>query len=243
MKYARLLRPLLAAALLVFGLGPAAPVGAADTVSRPVLSDDFTGTRASAPDATKWAVSGDPRRAQLTGDGQLALITLVQTRKTITQKYGRAEARVRMSRDGGAWRALGVLTEDGRLPAGRVEVLADDRVGSSDFHTYVITWTPTSIVWSLDGRKVLRFTPAASGRPFRLALNTAAGGREAASMLVDRVRISVQVSVDATRWKTYTTYRPGKYVRFQGELYRVRELHTSLPAWQPDLVPDLFQKV
>ncbi|WP_328462090.1 family 16 glycosylhydrolase [Actinoplanes sp. NBC_00393] len=239
MKYAHLL----AAAVLVLGIGPGAPARAADTVSRSALSDDFTGARGGAPDGAKWAVAGDARRAQLTGDGELFLATQLRTQKTLGQKSGRAEARIRMSRDGGAWRALGVLTPDGGLPAGRVEVLADDSVGSEDFHTYVIDWSPTTLVWSVDGRKVLRFTPSTAGQPFRLSLNTAAGGRDPDSMLVDYVRVSVRVTVQATNWKIQTTYRPGKYVRYRGELYRVQEFHTSLPGWQPDLVPAIFKKV
>ncbi|MBG0561784.1 family 16 glycosylhydrolase [Actinoplanes aureus] len=248
MKSARLLRPLLAAAVFVSGVTSTAlvadrgaPARAADTVSRSALSDDFDGARGGAPDGAKWA--GDPGRAQLTGDGQLALGTVLRTQKSFGQAYGRAEARIRMNRVGGAWRALGVLNQDGGLPAGKVEVLADDRVDSDDFHTYVIDWTPTSLVWSVDGRQVLRFTPAGSGRPLLVSLNTAAGGFNPATMLVDYVRVSVRVTVKATTWKARTLYRPGKYVRFEGDIYRVRELHTSLPGWQPTLVPALFRKV
>ncbi|MFC7527796.1 carbohydrate-binding protein [Actinoplanes sp. GCM10030250] len=248
MKSTVLLRSLLAIAVLVSGIAPVAlaagrgtPASAADTISRSVFADEFDGARGGPPDATKW-VAGDSR-AGLTGDGQLVLATQLHVLQPFTQANGRAEARIRMSRAGGAWRALGVLDESGNLPAGQVEVLGDDQVSGDDFHTYVIDWTPASLVWSMDGRKVLKFTPEVPGRPLVLTLNPGAGGRRSDSMVVDHVRVSVRVTVEATTWKTYTTYKPGKYVRFKGNIYRVRELHTSLPGWQPTLVPGLFQKI
>jgi hypothetical protein len=249
-KSARLLRPLLAAAVLVAGgvsVTLAADRGtaarAADTVSRSVLNDDFDGAVGTVPDASRWAVAGDPRSAQLTGEGQLWLAAQLRAQKTFTQRYGKVEARIRMERESGAWRALGLLDAAGGLPAGQVEVLGDDQVNEVDFHTYTIEWTPTSRTWSMDGRPVLRFTPQEAGQPIVIALNPAAGGRRPDMMVVDWVRASVRVTVDATAWKAYTDYRPGKYVRFQGDIYRVRELHTSLPGWQPGLVPGLFQKI
>ncbi|MEV6298336.1 carbohydrate-binding protein [Actinoplanes sp. NPDC051861] len=238
-----MLRWLTAAAVLVAGIAVPETAVRADTVSRSVLSDEFTGSVGNAPNSAKWVVAGDPRSAQLTGDGQLWLATRMQAQKPITQTSGRAEARIRMDRDGGAWRALGVLTANGQLPAGQVEVLGDDQVDGFDFHTYVIDWSPTALVWSVDGRKVLRFTPQSGGQPLLLALNSGSGGRNPDTMLVDYVRVSARVTVQATNWKTYTTYKAGKYVRYDGVVYRVRELHTSLPGWQPPLVPGLFQKV
>ncbi|MEU4424156.1 carbohydrate-binding protein [Actinoplanes sp. NPDC024001] len=243
-------RLLLAAAVFVSGFatlsvttGRDVPARAADTVSRTVLTDDFGGARGAVPDATRWLVTGDPRQAWQSGEGQLVLSTLLRSREPFGQAAGRVEARIRMEREGGAWRALGVLTEQGQLPAGQVEVLADDQVGGGDFHTYAIDWTRTSMVWSVDGRDVLRFTPAVAGAPFLVALNTAAGGQRSQTLLVDDLRVSTRVTVDATTWKTYVRYRPGQYVRYQGKLYRVRELHTSLPGWQPTLTPAIFQKV
>ncbi|WP_229071396.1 carbohydrate-binding protein [Actinoplanes sp. DH11] len=257
MNGARLLRSLVAAAVLVSGLtalslsrpgstaaaaaapAAAAAAAAAPTVTRTVFSDGFAGDRGTAPDAAKWAPA---RRAWLDGEGHLVLDEPLRTAAAVTRKSGRAEASIRMRRTSGAWRALAVLDESGRLPAGKVETFPDDGVDDDEFHTYAIDWTPTSMVWSVDGVRVLRFTPEESGRPFFLALNPAAGWRSE-TVVVDSVRITVQVAVTATPWKKFTDYRAGRYVSHQGSTYRVRERHTSLPGWQPAKVPALFEKI
>jgi beta-glucanase (GH16 family) len=222
------------------GRGDAA---AAATVNRTVLSDTFSGDRGDQPDNEVWVVSGDRRSpAMLDGDGKLALSAVLRTGETFTQAYGRAEARIRMWRPDGAWRALGVLDDQGRVPAGTVETLASDRVDGDDFHTYAVDWTPTTLTWSLDGRKVLRFTRAEKGEPLAFVLNPASGGYYNGGMLVDWVRVRTPVQVDAAKWKAFTAYEAGQLVEYRKVVYQVREAHTSLPGWQPDLVPALFAK-
>ncbi|BBH64636.1 hypothetical protein ACTI_13210 [Actinoplanes sp. OR16] len=240
MRCARLLRSLTAAAVFVSGLALAAPARADATVTRIVFNDAFTGDRGTAPDVAKWSPTPE---AWLDGEGALALDDPMRTAKTFTQKSGHAEAKIKLRRTSGAWRALGVLDERGQIPAGQVEVLADDGVGDDEFHTYAIDWTPSTMVWSVDGVKVIRFTRAASGSPFFLALNLNSSGRRAPTMLVDAVRVTIEVPVDSTPWKKFTTYKAGQYVSYKGSTYRVRERHTSLPGWQPSLVPALFGKI
>jgi hypothetical protein len=245
MTSARLLRSLMAAAVLVSGfmfvaLGQPKRATAAATVTKTVFSDFFGGERGIAPDPAKWSPA---REALLDGGGRLLLDDPLQTVKPFTQKSGRAIARIQLRRTSGAWRALGVLDESGRIPAGQVEVLADDGVNDDEFHTYAIDWTPTTMIWSVDDVQVIKFTPAVSGQPFHLALNLNTWGTRAPTMTVDTVRVTIQVAVKTTPWKKFTGYRAGKYVTYQGDTYRVREPHTSLPGWQPSLVPALFQKI
>ncbi|BAL92531.1 putative glycosyl hydrolase [Actinoplanes missouriensis 431] len=240
MKSVRLLRSLTAAAVFASGLAVTAAPAAAATVTRTVFSDGFDGDRGAAPDPAKWSPTLE---AWLDGAGALALDDPLRTATTFTQKSGHAEAKIKLRRTSGAWRALGVLDESGRIPAGQVEVLADDGVSDDQFHTYAIDWTPTSMVWSVDGTDVIRFTPAESGRPFFLALNLNSAGRRADTMLVDAVRVTVRVTVASKPWKKFTTYKAGQYVTYKGGTYRVKERHTSLPGWQPTLVPALFTKI
>ena len=249
MNSGTMLRSLLAAAVIVSGTALVVRSGtatAADTVDRTVLSDGFSAARGTDPDATRWTTYGN---AGHDGDGHLLVAGQLRTAKPLEQAYGRAEARLRVRRESGAWRALGVLGTDGRVPAGEIETLADDRVGDDDFHTYVLDWTPAALVWSVDGRKVLRYTLAEAGKPFTLVLNLASGGRRSAVMSADSVTVTVRVTVaapstpPAAPWKAYTGYRAGQLVRYQGDTYRVRERHTSLPGWEPTRVPALFTEL
>ena len=247
MSSGSLLRSLLAAAVIVSGAAVVTRAGtaaAADTVNRAVLSDGFAAARGVDADATRWVPSSEARHD---GDGHLLLRGALRSVRTFDQAYGRAEARLRVRRGPGAWRALGVLDTAGRVPAGELETLAEDQV-DDDFHTYAIDWTPSALVWSVDGRQVLRYTLADPGKPFALVLNLASGGRRSAVMSADSVRVTVRVTVAARKppaapWKAYTEYRAGALVRYQGVTYQVRELHTALPGWQPSLVPALFRKV
>lgn len=251
-------RALAAAVLIVSGTAAATwaagrsdTAAAATTESRVVFRDDFSGDRGAGPDGDVWSDTDRWGSARLDGDGRLALGSVLRTARTFDQEYGRAEARIRMDRGDGAWRALGVLDASGRIPPGRTETLGADRVDADDFHTYVIDWTPTTLTWSLDGREVLRYTPEQPGQPLAFALNLAAAGRRSGGMLVDHVTVSVQVPVppspvptaSAAPWRVFTAYRAGDLVRYREVVYRVREVHTSLPDWRPDLVPALFEKV
>jgi hypothetical protein len=227
------------AATLAAGHGATAE---AATVNRVVLSDSFAGDRGTGPDDALWELDGRRGFAWLDGDGRLALGSVLRTGKTFGQSYGRAEARIKMWRTGGVWQALGVLDASGRVPAGAVETLGPDRVDADDFHTYAVDWTPATLTWSLDGRKVLRFTRTDKGEPLAFVLNLAAGGRYSSGMLVDSMKVTARVPAPA-KWKAFTAYRAGQLVGHGNAAYRVREAHTSLPDWRPDLVPALFEKV
>jgi len=258
MNRGRLPRALTAAVVLISGTAMAmwlpgradTAAAAAATVSRVVLDEDFSGGRGDEPDPGVWTFeAGRGGLARLTGHGRLLLTSALRTGKTFGPGSGHAEARIRGARADGAWRALGVLDASGRVPAGKVEVLGADRVDADEFHLYAIDWTPTTLTWSLDGRAVLRLTPAEKGRPLAFVLNLGSGGHGSYGMLVDRMRISVQVPVttpptvpSAPKWKVYTTYGPGHLVEYRDVVYRVLEPHTALPGWQPNLVPALFAR-
>ncbi|GGN55173.1 hypothetical protein GCM10010112_05640 [Actinoplanes lobatus] len=246
-------RALAAAVVVVSGAGastvtPTAAV--ADTVNRVVLRDDFSGDRGDTPDAGRWDTGGDRRNsAWLDGDGHLLLGSALRTEKTFGQAYGRAEARILVNREDGTRRPLGVLGADGQAPAGQVEVLGSDRVDGDDFHTYAVDWTPTTLTWSLDGRDVLRLTPEKDSRPYTFVLSPGSGGGYRSSgMVVDAVTVTARIttpvaSKSAPAWRPFTAYRTGDLVSQRNVVYRVREPHTSLPGWDPTLVPALFLKL
>src|SRR5690349_917457 len=170
----RWLRPLVAAVVVVSGL-TASGVAHAETVTRTVFTDGFTGDRGTGATAAKW--SGDSRGAWLDGDGNLVLNSWLTSVPTFSQATGHVSARIRAGRSSGAWRSLGVLNEAGGMLSGRVETLGQDEVDDYDFHTFAIDWTRTAFVWSVDGEQVLRLTPDTAAQPFRLALNMGGGGR------------------------------------------------------------------
>ncbi|MBW6433323.1 family 16 glycosylhydrolase [Actinoplanes hulinensis] len=245
-------RALAAAVVIVSGAAvtgtPAAAM--ADTVNRVVLRDDFSGERGDAPDGGRWDTGGGHRSSPwLDGDGNLLLGSALRTRKTFGQASGRAEARILVNREDGARRPLGVLGADGRAPAGQVEVLGSDRVDGDDFHTYAVDWTPATLTWSLDGREVFRLTLEKDSRPYTFVLNPASGdGYRSSGMVVDAVTVTARVttpiaSKSAPVWRAFTAYRTGDLVSQRNVVYRVREPHTSLPGWDPNLVPALFQRV
>jgi len=238
----RWLRPLVAAVAVVSGL-TASGVAHAETVTRTVFTDGFTGDRGTGADAAKW--SGGSQGAWLDGDGNLVLNSWLSSVPTFNQATGHVSARIRAGRSSGAWRSLGVLNEAGGMLSGRVETLGRDEVDDYDFHTFAIDWTRTAFVWSVDGEQVLRLTPDTAAQPFRLALNMGGGDRYSSGILVDSVTVTVRVTVvkPAKAWKTFTTYQVGDRVTYRGATYRVLARHTALPDWEPGLVPELFQKV
>ncbi|GIF07911.1 hypothetical protein Asi03nite_54490 [Actinoplanes siamensis] len=238
---ARWPRPLVAAAVVLAGL-TASGVAHAETVSRTVFGDGFDGARGAGVDPAKW--SGGSWDTWQDGDGNLVLDSTLRTVTTFSQSSGHVSARIRAGDAGPAWKLLGVLTADGGTVPGRFEALGAGTTSVRDFHTYAVDWTRTSFVWSVDGQQVLRLTPATVGQPFRLALNPGGGGRYSDALLVDSVAVTVRLTVaPAPAWKAFTTYQVGSRVSYRGSTYRVLQVHTALPGWQPGLVPALFQKI
>jgi hypothetical protein len=271
------IRPRALAALVVASIGLTAAVylpGRNDVADaserRSSFSDDFSGRRL---DAAKWLIDGDDRENGRQGGGELVVDRLMSTRKAFAQPFGHAEARIKVRRESGPWRAFGVVDKYGRVLRGTLETLDEDAdpTSGSEFHTYAIDWSPTAIVWTVDGKPSLRLRPDEPGLPIALVLNLATDGRRAARMVVDFVEVtasskplpapSVPTSAPAptsaaptsatpTRtapavapWKTYTAYAAGDLVKYKGVTYRVKEAHTSLPGWEPTALPNLFQKV
>ena len=190
-------RALLALAVASAGLvGAIAVTGQGDVAvaseHRPVFDDDFGAGRGTGLDPSKWLLDGDARNGVQDGEGRLVVDRLVSTRKAFAEPYGHAEARIKVRRAGGPWRAFGVVDKYGRVLRGDVETLDKDADPTSgrQFHTYAIDWSPTAVVWSVDGKAALKLTPAEPGLPIALVLNLATDGRRPARMVVDFVKVT-----------------------------------------------------
>ncbi|XVU24618.1 carbohydrate-binding protein [Actinoplanes sp. CA-054009] len=190
------IRPRAVAALAVAIVGLAAAIylpGRNDVADaserRSSFSDDFGGERL---DAGKWLIDGDDRENGRQRDGELVVDRLMSTRKAFAQPFGHAEARIKVDRESGPWRAFGVVDKYGRVLRGTLETLDEDadRTSGDDFHLYVIDWSPTAIVWSVDGRPALRLVPDEPGLPIALVLNLATDGRRPGRMVVDFVKVT-----------------------------------------------------
>ncbi|MEU8814409.1 carbohydrate-binding protein [Actinoplanes sp. NPDC048796] len=190
------IRPRAVAALAVAVVGLAAAIylpGRNDVADaserRSSFADDFGGERL---DAAKWLIDGDPWENGRQRDGELVVDRLISTRKAFAQPFGHAEARIKVDREAGPWRAFGVVDKYGRVLRGSIDVLDKDADPTSgdDFHTYVIDWSPTAIVWSVDGRPALRLVPDEPGLPIALVLNLATDGRRPGRMAVDFVKVT-----------------------------------------------------
>ncbi|MET0414703.1 MAG: carbohydrate-binding protein [Actinoplanes sp.] len=276
---------------------------AAANEHRPVFADDFGDRRGASIDRSRWLLDGDDDAARQDGDGNLVTTRLIGTKTAFAEPFGHAEARIKVRRDRGPWRAFGVVDKYGRVLRGEVETLdrSADPTSGRNFHTYAIDWSPESVLWSVDGKPALRLTPEEPGLPISLVLNLATDGRRPARMVVDFVRVSAgrkapaptptateeppaseeppateeptsapttepttaptttpppppatttpppapttPPAPKATPWKPFTLYTAGDLVTFGGATYRVKELHTSLPGWEPTKLPTLFQKI
>jgi Glycosyl hydrolases family 16 len=194
------IRPRSLAALAVAAAGLAASIwlpgrnDAADAaVAHPAFADDFNGVQGSPLDLTKWNVDGDGDNGVLDGDGNLVLTRLLRTRQSFSQRYGHAEARIEASRADGVWRALSVLDRYGRTIPGKLQTLRGgiDPTTGDDFHTYAIDWSPTAIVWSVDGHPSLRLLPTKPADGIVLVLDLATDGNPPVRMIIDFVHVSV----------------------------------------------------
>ena len=194
-----LIRPRALAALAVASAGLAAAVylpGRNDVAVASeelgVFADDFGGDRGDRLDPAKWLLDGDRRHGRQDGDGHLVVDRLMSTRTAFDQPHGHAEARIKVRRAAGPWRAFGVVDGYGRVLRGKVRTLdrRADPTSGDDFHTYAIDWSPTEIVWSVDGRPNLRLEPDEPGLPIALVLNLATDGRRPGRMVIDFVRVT-----------------------------------------------------
>jgi hypothetical protein len=193
------IKPRALAALVVATAGLAVAVwlpGRNDVASAaeqlPAFGDEFDAARGAGLDPEKWVLYGPPTAARHDGEGRLVLSQPMTSRVAFTAPFGHAEARVKVRRAVGPWRAFGVMDSFGRLLRGKVETVdrnADPTFGD-DFHTYTVDWSPTEVLWSVDGRPSLRLIPDQPGLPLALVFNLATDGRRPTRMLVDFVRVA-----------------------------------------------------
>jgi beta-glucanase (GH16 family) len=147
---------------------------------------------------------------------------VITTHDTFAQTYGYFEMRAELpSNDGGAWPAFWMVPADGSWPpeldileqlSGNANLIyttqhtlqtgAHTAVGSANyvpdatgFHTYGVLWTPTDLIWYVDGEQVFETaTPADMNKPMYIIANMAVGGWSgtpdwtSADMYVDYIR-------------------------------------------------------
>ncbi|MNN09331.1 Chitinase A1 precursor [compost metagenome] len=74
---------------------------------------------------------------------------------------------------------------------------------------------------------------------FTVKAKDAAGNSSAASSAVTATTDST--GTGPATWAPYTAYTVNQLVTYNGVTYKVIQAHTSLPGWEPDKVPALFQ--
>ncbi|MET0422406.1 MAG: glycoside hydrolase family 16 protein [Actinoplanes sp.] len=160
----------------------------------------------------------------------------VLTEGKFSQKYGRFEARIKIPTGQGIWPAFWLLGGNKWPDQGEIDILENlghtpdvlhatihgpgysgaagitkkQKTGrnlSDDFHTYALDWSPSRLVWYLDGEEYFRITKAqlkgkdwVFDHPFFIILNVAVGGAWPGrpdestvfpqTMLVDWVRVT-----------------------------------------------------
>jgi hypothetical protein len=168
---------------------------------RSAFEDNFTDARL---DLSKWALLRDDGGPTDGGarveDGELQVDRLLRSKQRFTDAFGHAEARIKVRRQNGVWRAFALLDENGRVPRGTLETIEGgiDPTSGRNFHTYAIDWSPESVVWSVDGKPSLRLVREHQDGPLTLVLNLATDGRSASRMLVDFVQVFTNSSAPPT---------------------------------------------
>lgn len=129
---------------------------------------------------------------------------MVTTQKRLAFEYGRVEITARLVNDPGLWPALWLLPESGaalpevdiaeehgqlpnqiwmaqhwRLPSGGASDHYHVFQGTNfagGFHTYELIWTPTELIWLVDGVQAFKSTEHVPHVPMYLLMNLAVGG-------------------------------------------------------------------
>jgi hypothetical protein len=159
---------------------------------RSAFSDDFTN---GGLDMAKWSLlknNGTPvGDGASIRDGELEVTRLLRSKQTFTDAFGHAEARIKVQRRNGVWRAFSLLDANGRVPSGTLETIDGgiDPTSGRNFHTYALDWSPETVVWTVDGKPSLRLNRQDDGGPLTLVLNLATDGDSAGRMEVDFVQV------------------------------------------------------
>jgi cell division septation protein DedD len=159
---------------------------------RSSFSDDFT---SGGLDLSKWALLKDNGTPVGDGasisDGEAEVTRVLRSKQTFTDAFGHAEARIKVQRKNGVWRAFSLLDADGRVPRGTIETIEGgiDPTSGRNFHTYALDWSPEEVVWTVDDKPSLRLVRQDDGGPLTLVLNLASDGDSAGRMEVDFVQV------------------------------------------------------
>ncbi|GAA0541109.1 hypothetical protein GCM10010172_23040 [Paractinoplanes ferrugineus] len=159
---------------------------------RSAFADDFTAGRL---DLAKWWLLKDNGTPVGDGagiqDGKLEVTRLLRSKQRFTDAFGHAEARIKVQRRNGVWRAFSLLDQNGRVPSGSLEAINGgiDPTSGRNFHTYALDWSPESVLWTVDGKPSLKLNRDGDGGPLTLVLNLATDGDSAGRMEIDFVQV------------------------------------------------------
>jgi Glycosyl hydrolases family 16 len=169
-------------------------VASATTENSSSFTDDFDADRGDRLDRNRWLIAGNRDNARQDGRGKVTLSRLAAVRRAFIQPAGHAEARIKVEREPGPWRAFGVLGTDGKPLRGDLRTLDPeaDPTSGDDFHTYEIDWTPESILWTVDGEPSIRMDREKPEAALAVVLNLATDSRRSPRMVVDFVRVTTE---------------------------------------------------
>jgi beta-glucanase (GH16 family) len=149
-------------------------------------------------------VQAEKRQASYAGKQRFFTSGMMTTYGKFSQRYGRFEIRCRVPKGKGMWPAFWLLPDPLEWPP-EIDVLEilgheptkvymthhfrnqDKRHGShggswsgpdfsSDFHQFTVDWSPTEIVWSIDGSERYRSDKSIPQGKMYLLVNLAVGG-------------------------------------------------------------------
>ncbi|MDB5495349.1 MAG: endo,3,4-beta-glycanase, C-terminal secretion signal protein, partial [Phenylobacterium sp.] len=156
----------------------------------------------SNPDGTLSIVAKPSTNSELFGYGYTS--GMISTKQSFAQTYGYFEMKAELPQAAGGWPAFWLVPADGSWPPELdvMETLTNDAHAdyttehsiatgvhtshgissyipdtASGFHTYGVLWTPTDLVWYVDGVEVFHTaTPADMNKPMYMIANLALGG-------------------------------------------------------------------
>ncbi|MBA3744305.1 glycoside hydrolase family 16 protein [Sporichthya sp.] len=85
------------------------------------------------------------------------------------------------------------VTSGGPLKASKVRSIIGNHRISDGFHTFTVVWTPTSYVFSIDGKQTLKVTDAVSSSPVNLVLSLLSSDYELPALKSAKLPATMQV--------------------------------------------------
>ena len=176
----------------------------------------------SNPDGTLSIIAKPSTNPELFGYGYTS--GMISTKESFAQTYGYFEMRAELPSAAGGWPAFWLVPADGSWPpeldvmetltgdpnldhttahsistGTHTQVAAENFIPdtASGFHTYGVLWTPTDLVWYVDGVEVFHAaTPADMNKPMYMIANLALGGWSGA---IDNAQMPEEMRIDYIR--------------------------------------------